>query len=140
MLRKMAGLGRRAPLSPEAFARLIATKEFTSGADSETVIELYRQTATDLLGSTKELKYEKLAWKAEDYQHLGEAVRYCVALEMLTLDEMEMDDAGAAATSTASASSETSCRIIYYKSWCCAPWSPRPPMRLVTSKRRRSKC
>ena len=74
MLRKMAGLGRRAPLSPEAFARLIATKKFTSGADAETVIELYRKTATDLLGSTKQLKYEKLAWAAEDYQHFGEAV------------------------------------------------------------------
>ena len=32
VLRKLAGLGRRAPLSPEAFAGLIATKQFTSGA------------------------------------------------------------------------------------------------------------
>ena len=39
----------------------------------------------------------QLAWTAEDYQHLGEALRYCGALEELMLYDMEMGDADAAA-------------------------------------------
>jgi len=66
-------------------------------ADSATVIELYRETATALLGSTRELRYDKLEWEAADYRHLGEALRYCGALESLTLWVMDIGDADAAA-------------------------------------------
>ena len=66
-------------------------------ADSATVIELYRKTATALLGSTRELKYDGLEWDAADYRHLGEALRYCGALESLELNEMGIGDADAAA-------------------------------------------
>ena len=53
LLGALVGSGRRAPLSPEAFATVLRTKRFTNGADADTVIKLYRETATALLGSAK---------------------------------------------------------------------------------------
>ena len=97
LLRTLAGNSRRAPLAPEAFAEVLATKQFTNGADASVVIELYRKTATALLGSTTTLSYEKLEWGADDYRHLGQALRYCGALETLALSRMAMSDVDAAA-------------------------------------------
>ena len=59
LLGSLVGSKRDAPLSPDAFATVLSKKEFTNGADSGTVINLYRNTATALLGSTRELSYEK---------------------------------------------------------------------------------
>ena len=50
---RSSAAGRDAPLSPNAFATVLSKKEFTNGADSGTVINLYRNTATALLGSAK---------------------------------------------------------------------------------------
>ena len=55
LLGSLVGSKRDAPLSPDAFATVLSKKEFTNGADSGTVINLYRNTATALLGSTQEL-------------------------------------------------------------------------------------
>ena len=77
---------------------MLATScSFTNGADSEVVAELYRKTATALLSSTTELKFEKLEWTATDYQRLGEALPYCTSLETLSLHKMSFDAAGSAA-------------------------------------------
>ena len=62
MLGSLVSSNRAAPLSPDAFATVLSKKEFTNGADSATVINLYRNTATALLGSTRELRYDKLEW------------------------------------------------------------------------------
>ena len=98
MLGKLVGSGRRAPVAPAAFAKVLATScSFTSGADSEVVAKLYRKTATALLGSTTELSFERLKWTAVDYQRLGEALPYCSALETLELKCMSFDAAGSAA-------------------------------------------
>ena len=98
MLGKLVGSGRKAPLAPAAFTEVLATScSFTNGADSEVVAELYRKTATALLGSTTELIFNKLEWKAVDYQRLGEALPYSTALETLTLKYMGFDAAGSAA-------------------------------------------
>ena len=98
MLGKLVGSGRRAPLAPAAFAEVLATScSFTNGADSEVVAELYRKTATALLGSTTELRFANLEWTAADYQRLGEALPYCTALEKLLLEFMSFDAAGSAA-------------------------------------------
>ena len=84
---------RGPPLTPEAFEALLATKcTFTNGADSTVVADLYRTTATALLGSTTELKYSKLEWSAADYKHLAGALRYCGRLEELKLTYMEVGD------------------------------------------------
>ena len=97
LLGALVGSGRRAPLSPEAFAKVLATKQFTNGADVDTVLALHRKTAQALLGSRRVLQYRELAWGADDYEHLGEALRYCGALETLTLKQMGLGDADAAA-------------------------------------------
>ena len=53
LLGSLVSSRRDAPLSPDAFATVLSKKEFTNGADSGTVINLYRNTATALLGSTR---------------------------------------------------------------------------------------
>ena len=70
---------------------------FTNGSDAGTVVELYRKTATAVLGSTRELTYRELGWRADDYERLGEALRYCGSLETLTLKGMGLGEADAAA-------------------------------------------
>ena len=97
MLGELVSAGRRAPLAPEAFAEVLRQKTFTSGADAEVVVELYAKTARALLGSVRELRYDELKWAAADYAQLGEALRYCGALEELTLVLMDLDDADAVA-------------------------------------------
>lgn len=97
MLGVLARSSRRAPLAPEAMADLLRTKQFTSGADVEGVIELYRKTATAVLGSIRELEFSKLKWEAADYAHLCGALRYCSVLERLCLMEMEPSNADVAA-------------------------------------------
>jgi hypothetical protein len=97
MLGELVGAGRRAPLTPAAFAEVLRQKTFTSGADAEVVVELYAKTARALLGSVRELEYRELKWTAADYAQLGEALRYCGVLEKLVLWTMDPDDADAAA-------------------------------------------
>ena len=76
---------------------MLSKKEFTNGADSGTVINLYRDTATALLGSTRELRYDKLEWSDAQFERLGEALCYCGALETLVVVRMDLSDAAAAA-------------------------------------------
>ena len=83
LLGSLVSSNRAPPLTPDAFATVLSKKEFTNGADSATVINLYRDTATALLGSTRELRYEKLEWKEAQFERLGEALCYCGALETL---------------------------------------------------------
>ena len=104
VLSKLTGSVRRAPLAPAAFAELLKTScNFTNPADAAVVFKLYDETATALLGSAKELKFDnrgltsKFEWATADYQHLGEALRYCGALESLELRAMGFDAAGSAA-------------------------------------------
>ena len=79
------GVRARAPLSPEAFATALQTKTFTNGADSATVIELYRKTATALLGFVPNLEFFDLEWTTHDFAQLADALRFCSALETLGL-------------------------------------------------------
>ena len=90
LLGSLVGSNRAPPLTPDAFATVLSKKEFTNGADSATVINLYRDTATALLGSTKELRYDKLKWSEAQFERLGEALCYCGALETLEVRYMEL--------------------------------------------------
>jgi len=112
LLGALVGSGRRAPLSPEAFAALIATKQFTNGADAGMVITLYRTTASRLLGVRLKLEYHELAWGTVDYQHLGEALTYCGMLEELALDKMGMVEADVAAVVAGLASATSKLRTL----------------------------
>ena len=92
--KELASSRKEAPLAPEAFAELIRTKKFTDGADATTVIELYTETATALLGTLEKLSYRDLEWPSAEYVKLGKALRYCVALEELELSWPYVDRNG----------------------------------------------
>ena len=92
MLGELVRNRRRAPLSPEAFAELISTKKFTNNADTSTVIDLYRKTATALLGCIDVLSFESLDWSEVDYINLGKALRLCKVLTSLSFKEMRLSD------------------------------------------------
>ncbi len=113
LLGSLVGSNRAPPLTPDAFAAVLSKKEFTNGADSATVINLYRDTATALLGSTRELRYEKLEWKEAQFERLGEALCYCGALETLEVKEMKGLSDTAAAAVVAGLASCTSLRTLY---------------------------
>ena len=115
LLGSLVSAGRRAPLSPEEFAAVLATKQFTNGADASTVVELYRETATALLGSATELEYKELAWTADDYRQLGDALRYCGALEKLELEKMGVGEADVAAMVAGVAASGASLKELWLR-------------------------
>lgn len=92
MLGELVRNRRRAPLSPQAFAELISTKQFTNNADTSAVIELYRKTATALLGCINALSFESLDWSEVDYINLGKALRSCNMLTSLSFKEMRLSD------------------------------------------------
>ena len=56
-----------------------------------------RGAATVLLAGVKTLKFEKLAWTAADWRHMGGALACCTKLRKLHLDNMGTDDAAMAA-------------------------------------------
>ena len=98
LLGSLVSSRRDAPLSPDAFATVLSKKEFTNGADSGTVINLYRNTATRPARQHAELRYEELEWSEAQFERLGEALCYCVALETLEVFDMEgLSDTAAAA-------------------------------------------
>jgi len=97
LLGSLISITRDPPLASDAFADVLRTKNFTNGADSGTVIDLYRKTARSLLGSTPELVYHGLKWSEADFERLGEALCYCGALETLQFHYMDLSDTAAAA-------------------------------------------
>ena len=80
---------RRPPLSPAAFAKALASRRFTNGADSAVVEELYRKTAEAVLGNTPSLVFDKLSWGEEEWRQLGEALPLCRKLTVLKLTNMK---------------------------------------------------
>ena len=115
LLGSLVSSNRAPPLSPDAFATVLSKKEFTNGADSATVINLYRNTATALLGSTRELRYDKLQWSDAQFERLGEALCYCGALETLEVNRMEGLSDTAAAAVVAGLASCTSLKTLNLK-------------------------
>ena len=111
---------------------MLSKKEFTNGADSGTVINLYRNTATALLGSTRELRYKELEWSEAQFERLGEALCYCGALETLVVEEMELSDTAAAAV-VAGLASCTSLKTLGLD--CCSSFTALPDSALTSLQR-----
>ena len=110
---------------------MLSKKEFTNGADSGTVINLYRNTATALLGSTKELRYDKLEWSEAQFERLGEALCYCGALETLEVKEMDGLSDTAAAAVVAGLASCTSLKTLDL--YDCSSLTALPDLSALTS-------
>ena len=87
---------RRAPLHPDAFAKLIKTKQFTVPSDCELVSQLYRTVCTVVLGGvTDSLDLKNKSWNRLDFANLGKALALCDQLRgTLRIANCEMTDAG----------------------------------------------
>lgn len=79
---------RGPPLAPDSFDELISNKQFTNGADVETVRGLYRKTATTILGSSPALEFSELKWRPDEWAHLCAALVLCSRLEEFRLVRM----------------------------------------------------
>lgn len=77
-----------APLSPAAFDVQLQTWTFTNGADVSVVSGLYQKTAEAVLGCTPSLAFRGLKWSADEWAHLGTALRLCANLDALSLVAM----------------------------------------------------
>lgn len=87
---------RRAPLHPDAFDRLIRTKQFAVPSDCELVSQLYRTAVTVVLGGvTDSLDLKNKSWNRLDFANLGKALALCVQLRgALRIVNCDMTDAG----------------------------------------------
>lgn len=96
----LLGRGSRvAPIHPDAFDRLIASKDFTVPGDHDRVGQLYRQVAVAVLASAGEwLSFEDKLWDPSQFAEVARTVVLCNNLEgFLGLGNTGMDDAGAEA-------------------------------------------
>jgi hypothetical protein len=77
-------------------AQLLAGCRFTNGADSATVLALYAQTATAVLGTVEKLSYQGLPLVRGDPwcspSRLAEALNYCQRLRHLVLRGSRLGD------------------------------------------------
>ena len=84
-------------MTPEAMARLVATKYFTSNADLPMVIALNVQTILSVLGDARQLFYAGLEWSDPDALALAEALPLCSNLQELSLSRNYIQQGGMAA-------------------------------------------
>ena len=82
--------GRRVPLAPQAFAEQLQHKQFTNNADAGAVAELYRKTATQVLGGTTKLELADVPMRAGDGARLAQALALCSKIEELSWCYVEM--------------------------------------------------
>jgi len=82
--------GRRMPLAPQAFAEQLQHKQFTNNADAGAVAELYRKTATQVLGGTTKLELNYVPMRGGDGARLAQALSLCSRIEELAWCFVEM--------------------------------------------------
>lgn len=82
------------PIGPDDFDKLIATKAFTNGADTQVVQSLFRKMSTGQLGGITALNFEGMRPPTlEDARHLSGCLNLCVSLESLVLNGVGLDNA-----------------------------------------------
>ncbi|CAK0833800.1 unnamed protein product [Prorocentrum cordatum] len=90
--------GRRWPVGPDEFDRLIKDRHFTNGADREAVKALFRRMSLAQLGGVTTLDFEgMLPPTPEEAAGLAGCLRLCHRLETLDLQMCEIGAAGAKA-------------------------------------------
>lgn len=93
-LEKKCAVGRRPPLTPEAFNRRLESTVFTSFSDHAVVAEIYRQTFTAVMGYAKDLRYSQLQWTDADAVALASILPSCTELRLLELWQNKISDGG----------------------------------------------
>ena len=76
---------RSVPLTPDAFAALLDTVQFTNGADKQVVFRLYRETSDAVLGCSGQLSYNGLGWGDAEFKSLCAVLQICHKVERLGL-------------------------------------------------------
>ena len=94
------GVHRRLPTTPARMAVLLESRQFTNGADKAAVLELYRRTASSVLGSVRRLNFTSMDLTSGDGwcspALLAEALNYCSAVEQVKLNGAQLSDKGIA--------------------------------------------
>merc|ERR1712039_919042 len=83
------------PRTPARFAELIETRQFTNGADADTVKTLYNATFTSMANSCEKLSFARVKWHADEAVALAESLPLLTKLRQLDLDDNELGDEGA---------------------------------------------
>merc|ERR1740117_2198947 len=83
-------VGRTPPLHPEKFAKLLATKVFTNGADALFVAKKYADTFLEVMSGATNLTYSKLGWKTEELESMSKVFPFCHGLRQLDLQGNEI--------------------------------------------------
>jgi len=95
--------GRKWPVGPDEFDRLIEGKTFTNGSDRETVKQIFRRMSRVQLGSVTELAFDgmKGPLSPDEAAGLGGCLRLCARLERLNMSDCEIGPAGGEALAAA---------------------------------------
>ena len=94
----MCKVGRRAPITPEAFACFLEEKNFTNGStDRPRVAALYRNSFEERFASASWLGYTSLGWGVDEARAVAEvlSVGATSSLQELSLQYNLIGDAGA---------------------------------------------
>jgi hypothetical protein len=81
---------REPPITPEAMARIIAGKRFTSNADLPMVIKLNVLTILSVIREVRELYYAGLSWQDEDAKTLARMMPLLKNLRVLGVSRNEI--------------------------------------------------
>ena len=88
-----AGESRGWPLDPNGFDELIESKQFTNGADKDSVKVLYRKMSEGQLGNIEMLDFEGIAEPTvKDMEQLGRCLSLCQHLKLCDLQSVGLTD------------------------------------------------
>ena len=89
---------RRLPTAPARMAELLESRRFTNNADKQGVLELYKKTASAVLGTVEGLDFSGMPLVSGDEwcspEQLSEALNLCSSLQNLFLHGTRLTDKG----------------------------------------------
>ena len=89
---------RRLPTAPTRMEKLLESRQFTNNADKGGVLELYKKTASAVLGTVEELEFAGMPLVSGDEwcspAQLAEALNMCTTLQYLGLSGTRLTDKG----------------------------------------------
>lgn len=86
---------RSAPITPQKFEEIIASKHITSGKDRDFLKEKYADTFAEVISSAETLWFVSLGWDDDAAQDLTNIFPFCSKLEEIILGYNEISEEGA---------------------------------------------
>eukprot|EP00929_Paragymnodinium_shiwhaense_P005576 TRINITY_DN10774_c0_g1_i1.p1 TRINITY_DN10774_c0_g1~~TRINITY_DN10774_c0_g1_i1.p1 ORF type:complete len:1184 (-),score=310.95 TRINITY_DN10774_c0_g1_i1:87-3638(-) len=87
--------GRRPPVVPDDFAKMLETKVFTNGHDKSIVTRKHRDTFNAVTSGVEEIVFRQLEWSDEDMKDLVTALLKFSVLRSVDLQKNRIGDPGA---------------------------------------------